>query len=395
MVNNISDILPPDAEPDDTLYVVDRELNVIYTNEAWARFAANNNGGRILGEGWNSNVLENMSGREKERWTHIYRFLLEDRIPHHKESFICSSPAEKRVLQLRITPGKDDDGNVAWLVHHIFWFDETQDALSLLGKRLGKMDDPKRVIQEYQQRIIMRTIRIPRFRAARHFRPLENIGGDLLWHRDFPQGSAHLTHADVMGHGNAAGRLATQMAIILDEVTEPDAGPSVTVSALNRAMLELVMDDEVVFATGLFFRFNQDGDQLTCSNFGHDGPIFSRTGQLHVDGGPPVGLAQEIEPWPEMQIDMLIHGNRFLIFSDGITEQFNIEGEMFGITRLLQVFQSHLELPLDDMLAKIVAELDGFRSSALVKDDQTLVALEFAGGEDGLRQIYPNGAVVG
>ena len=161
MANKITDMLPPDVEPCDTLYIVDEKLKVVYTNEEWGRFASMNKGGRILGEGWNSNLLENMSGKEKERWKHIYRLLLEGRVPHHQENFICSSPVERRIYQLRITPKNDDDGNIAWLVHHALRIDETQDALAFLSKRLGKLDDPNRVAQEYQQRVAKRTIRIP------------------------------------------------------------------------------------------------------------------------------------------------------------------------------------------------------------------------------------------
>ena len=64
------------------------------------------------------------------------------------------------------------------------------------------------------------------------------------------------------------------------------------------------------------------------------------------------------------------------MFSDGITEQFNIEGEMFGTERLLQAFRSRLDQPLDDMVRGIVDEAVRFRGAALIKDDQTLLALE-------------------
>jgi serine phosphatase RsbU (regulator of sigma subunit) len=378
-VNRITDIIPSDVNADDTVYIVDRKLNVVYTNDRWRSFALDNNGGQLLQGGWDSSILVNMGDKEKERWKQIYIMLLDDRISHYKENFICSSPVEIRIYQLRITPCKDNEGDVAWLVHHVFRIDETQDELSLLGRRLGDLDDPDRVSREYQQRIISRTIRIPGFRSARHFKPLEDIGGDLLWHREFPRGVAYLTHADAMGHGIAAGRLATQMAVILDEITHAESGPGVAVSTLNRDLLQHAIGDDVIFATGLFFRFDQSGPQLTCSNFGHHNPIFSRTGQLYIDGGPPVGLAAEVEPWPQIHIDMLLHGNRFLVFSDGITEQFNIKGEMFGTDRLLRAFQHHLELPLEDMIAEIMVELNSFRGPALVKDDQTLLALEFIG----------------
>ncbi len=138
MTVKISDMLPDDVGHGDVLYIVDRQLRVIHTNEAWAKFAANNNGARLVGKGWNANLLENMSDKEKTRWGHIYRLLLEARIPHHNESFICSSPVEKRNYQLRITPQKDNDGNIAWLVHHTFTIDETRKALDYIGGRLKK-----------------------------------------------------------------------------------------------------------------------------------------------------------------------------------------------------------------------------------------------------------------
>jgi serine phosphatase RsbU (regulator of sigma subunit) len=381
MAKKITEMLPPDVDHKDMIYIVDKNLKVVYSNDEWQRFASANNGGIILTEGWNANLLENMKDKERKRWKHIYRLLLEGRVPYHKENFICSSPFEKRIYQLRITPRREDNGNVAWFVHHAFRIDEKEYRLNLLGRHLRKLNDPNRVTQEYQKRIIERAIRIPRYRAARHLRPLEDIGGDLIWHREFPKGVTHLAIADAVGHGDSAGQLATQMSIILDEVADADNEPSATISALNRAMMGLAPDNDVIFATGLLFRFDHNKQHLTCSNFGHHNPIFSHTGQLVVDGGPPVGLAEEMRPWPDTQIDIVKHGHRFLAFSDGITEQFNISGEMFGTVRLLRAFQKHLELPLDNMLAKIVEELNRFRRSALVKDDQTLLAIEFVGGK--------------
>ena len=97
-----------------------------------------------------------------------------------------------------------------------------------------------------------------------------------------------------------------------------------------------------------------------------------------------MGLVDEVQPWPESRIDMVEHGNRFLVFSDGITEQFNVEGEMFGTARLVRAFRRYLDLPLDEMLANILRELNGFRGAALMKDDQTLLAMEFVGDNDEL-----------
>jgi serine phosphatase RsbU (regulator of sigma subunit) len=381
MAGELADLLPPDVQPRDTLYVADKDLNVIFTNEEWTGFAARNKGRRVLQVGRNLNLLENMSGREKERWRHIYRLLLEGRIPHHEENFICSSPVERRIYRLRITPKKDQNGQVSHLVHHTRSIDDERSVLDRLGQQLGALEDPERLTQEYQDRIIKRRIRIPRFQVARHFQPLEQIGGDLLWHCEYVEGVADLVHADVVGHGVEAGRFAAQIAIVLDEVAAHDQAVGQMVSGLNRALLGLASGDQVVFATGLLFRFGRQEQRLVCSSFGHHGPIFSRTGEVPVESGLPVGLTDEAESWPETWIDLEEHGKRFLVFSDGITEQFNIEGEMYGSTRLIEAFRRYLELPLAEMLNKIVEQLERFRGSAMVKDDQTLLALECIDGD--------------
>ena len=372
----LEQLLPSDVAADDTLYVVDRELKLVYANEEWMRFATGNKGERLLAKDWNPNVLDNMSGQSKERWTHIYRMLLEGRLPHHQEELICSSPSERRLYRLRITPKRDDAGDVAWLVHHTVRVDKGKDVVHRVSERLGELDDPERVNREYGDSITARRLKIPRFRTARHFQPLKSIGGDLIWHREYPEAVADLVHADVAGHGEIAGRLATKIVVLLDELAAAGNGPAEVISGLNRALLEVSPSESKLFATGLFFRFEPGGQRLICSSMGHEGPIFSRTGEVKIENGPPVGLLEEFRTWPENIIDLAEHGTRFLVFSDGITEQFNIEGEMFGAARLLQAFRSRLDQPLDDMVRGIVDEAVRFRGAALIKDDQTLLALE-------------------
>lgn len=373
------EMLPHDVDPADTLYVADRELNIVYSNEEWTRFASDNKGLKLLEKDWNKNLLANMKGKEKERWKHIYRLLLDGRLPHHQEQMICSSPVERRIYHLRITPKTDEAGEVAWLVHHNVRIDDRPDAVDRVGRQLEQLEDPGQVVQEFRKRIVERKIRIPSYDVARHFEPLEEIGGDLVWHREYPNGVSELIHADVMGHGAAAGRVAAKIAVLLDELANAELRPGQLAAALNRALTRTTGKTEVMYATGLHFRFEQNLQRVTCCSYAHDGPIFSRTGQVRIESGHPVGLAKEDQAWPEATIELAEHGKRFLIFSDGITEQFDADGEMFGIEGLHEAFLKHIDRPLDEMVSRIVEDLKEFRGTALVKDDQTLLALDFAG----------------
>lgn len=373
------DMLPRDVAPDDTLYVADRELRVVYANDAWSRFAAANRGERLLEPTWNDDLLANLSGSQRDRWARIYELLLAGRIPHHQERMNCSSPVERRFYRLRVTPVPDDTGEVAWLVHHSVRVHDRPETAEHVDRKLTRLEDPEELADTLRRRVATRELHVPGFDVAIHFAPLESIGGDLVWHREYASGVCDLVHADAMGHGTEAGRLAAKMVVVLDELASARRTPSRIVAGLDRAMVRIHPDEEIRFATGLFFRFERDARLVRCCSFGHEGPIFSKAGLVRVKPGFPVGLALSEAPWVETRLDLRELGERFLVFSDGITEQFNAEGEMFATRRLEAVFHRHAKAPLADLVNAVVEALTAFRGSALVKDDQTLLALEFRG----------------
>ncbi len=378
MVSSRIERILPDADADSTLYVADHNLRVVYTNEAWRRFAEENKGDvELAGPAYDSHLLDNMSGKAKARWTSIYRLLLDGSLPHYEEDYVCSSPQERRIYRLRITRTEGEGGEGPWLVHHTVRVDDNADERMAMRRRLRALeDDPEQVRREYRDRVLEPKVAVPGFRVARFVEPLGDVGGDLLWHREGSGRTTDLVIADAMGHGTEAGIHAAKMAMMLDSLATENRESQDILASLNRGMLRHRPDPESAYATGLLFRFRAGSPCLRCANFGHMGPIFSRSGQVDLEVGLPIGMLDTVPIWPETELDLEEHGTRFLVFSDGITEQFDIEGEMFGTARLLQAFRSRLDQPLDDMVRGIVDESVRFRGSALTKDDQTLLALE-------------------
>lgn len=374
-----NDLLPNNIEASDTLYVTDQDLNVVYANSEWATFAAENKGHELLETDWNVNLLAGLSDKQRSRWEHIYRLMRQGQLPHHQEQMNCSSPTERRIYQLRVTPKKDDHGEVAWFIHHNVRIDNKTEAVEQAGRQLDQLGRTEALAAEFQKRIGDRQVKIPSFEVARHFEPLDEIGGDLVWHREYPDGTSDLILADVMGHGVGAGLVATKITAMLDEIAAVELSPRETVAALNRALLRIIPSDQVMFATGLCLRFEPDRQLVNCCDFGHEDPIFSKSGPISMRGGCPVGLMEREEPWVETILELREHGSRFLVFSDGITEQFDGDGNMFGVQGLVAAFQRAIDAPVDEMVRRIIEELRSFRGSAQIKDDQTLLGLHFAG----------------
>jgi serine phosphatase RsbU (regulator of sigma subunit) len=380
----IPDALRPlDASDDDVLYVADANLNVVCVNPAWRSFAGSNNGDRLLGTGWNRNLLANFSGSERLRWQAIYEALLSGRLEFHEENFMCPSPVERRTYLLRIERHVDNNGILTHLSHHAIRLDRKNKA-TVLAERLSALDgDTEATIEAYKNLVTRQRVEAASLNTAEHFAPLHDVGGDLLWHRHWADGSIDLVIADAMGHGIDAARLAAKMFMLLQAYADRKKTVAGNVAILNGALHALPQNPDPttrgpLFATGLYLRIDQTMQSLSICSFGHTGPIFSTSGPILLKPGLPVGILpnEMAGHWPETGLPFAEHGRRFVIYTDGLSEQFNIAGEMFGDSGIERVFRRTVNWPLPQMVDAIRAEADAFRGTALIKDDQALLAVE-------------------
>lgn len=366
----------PEMTPGTALYVANQDLRVVYANDEWRRFALGNEGMELAGPAWDTNLLDSMSGKERERWSAIYGLLLDGQLSHYEEDFICSSPDERRIYRLRSTPVKKEDGSTL-LVHHTVRVDDKAEEREDMRRRMKALElDPEQVKREYTSRVLEPRIGVPGFRVAQYAKPLEDVGGDVLWHRQYEDGTTDVLLADAMGHGIEASIHAAKMVMMLESLATLYRKPQDILASLNRGMLRHRLEHESAFASGILFRFQRGTSVVRCTNFGHTAPIFSRSGEVPLPFGIALGIVDTMPVWSEMELDLTEHGTRFLVFSDGITEQFNAQGELFGTDRLIQSFHASLDLELDAMVDQIIQDVNAFRGDALVKDDQTLIAFE-------------------
>lgn len=369
--------LVPDVELGSTLYVTDENLRVIFTNDEWRKFAEENRGIEIAEPIRTESVLDSMSGKAKEKWSAIYGLLLDGKLPHYEEDFICSSPTERRIYRIRITPSKNSASDAARLVHHTIPIDEKADDREAMRRQLRDLEgNPDQVRRAYHEHVLVPRIEIPGFSVSSHLEPHDEVGGDLVWHRMHAGGVADLVIADAMGHGLEAGVHASKIVLMLDALSRPDRLPQDILASLNRGLIRNRSKDDSAFATGIFIRFDRNSSRIRCANFGHQPPLFSRSGSVRFESGLPLGMVDTVPRWPETELDLDEHGSRFVIATDGITEQFDEHGEMYGEERLLEALRSSRNLDLDTMLRRIREDLSAFRGQAIVKDDRTLVAIE-------------------
>jgi serine phosphatase RsbU (regulator of sigma subunit) len=138
-----------------------------------------------------------------------------------------------------------------------------------------------------------------------------------------------------------------------------------------------------MFATCLYMILDPASGCLQYANAGHNLPAL-QTGQGVVElraTGMPLGLMPGMTY--EQKEAQLTPGSRLLMYSDGLVEAHNPQGEMFGIPRLLELMSKELVAPNGSsggagLIALLEASLGDFTGPGWEQeDDVTLVTLDY------------------
>ena len=74
--------------------------------------------------------------------------------------------------------------------HHTVRIDDKAEERDAMRRRLKDLDsDPEQVKREYESRVLEPRVEVPGFRVAQYIRPLEDVGGDVVWHRRYEDGA--------------------------------------------------------------------------------------------------------------------------------------------------------------------------------------------------------------
>jgi sigma-B regulation protein RsbU (phosphoserine phosphatase) len=207
-------------------------------------------------------------------------------------------------------------------------------------------------------------------------RPALGIGGDYY---DFIRLSGTrlgIAIGDVSGKGIAAALLmATLRAYLHGQTLCRVTDLADVMVTLNR----LVYDSSSAnrYATFFYAQYDAPTRGLEYVNAGHNPPLIFRTWGDRQDilrletGGPVIGLMPDC-CYRQGRVT-LEEGDVLVLFTDGITEAMNGDGEEWGEERLTQVIGANRALPARDLIDRITRTSDDFVGGAAQYDDMTLI----------------------
>jgi serine phosphatase RsbU (regulator of sigma subunit) len=207
--------------------------------------------------------------------------------------------------------------------------------------------------------------------------PLKAVGGDYydLWSPS--EGCTIVVVADVAGKGLPAALLMPALRIaVRSSVTRHD-DPAHIVGEVNETLCQTTEPSS--FATLFFARLDAASGSLTYVNAGHlPGLLVNASGDVRwlSGGGTPVGLIPEA-PY-ESHILPLEPDDLLVLYTDGIWEAENVQGDEFGRERLARAVLAVRDRPAREVVEGLRDEWTRFRGGAVHTDDTTAIALRLA-----------------
>jgi len=224
-----------------------------------------------------------------------------------------------------------------------------------------------------------RTPNIEGVELAAFSRPSEIIGGDYFDFFKFRDGTHGLVIADVSGHGVSAGMLMSSLQTALRTMAPDTDSPAEILERINRFYIHNI--NFTTFVTVFLARFDPTSRTLTYVNSGHNPPAVFRKDDNEVNWltrtAPAIGLAEIYHP--KTETITFSDGDALLLYTDGVTEAFNIGMEQFGQERLAELLLQNIDLRASDILQAVLQGVSVFGNHQSLADDVTMIAMKISG----------------
>jgi serine phosphatase RsbU (regulator of sigma subunit) len=204
--------------------------------------------------------------------------------------------------------------------------------------------------------------------------PARIVGGDYYDFLDLGSRRLGLVVADIAGKGiGAALLMANLQAALRSQCATAWEQPERFLRSVNQLLYENTAEGD--YATLFFAEYDDDTRKLRYSNCGHPPALLLRGDDGLERLGATCTVVGLFEKWDcTMEERELAPGDAVLLYTDGVTEALNGEGEEFGEEGLLEAARQHRELSLPEMLETVTDQARRFSPYEQADDITVIVA---------------------
>jgi len=211
--------------------------------------------------------------------------------------------------------------------------------------------------------------------------PISGLAGDFFEVIPLRHDCAGVLICDVMGHGVRSALVVAMLRGLLEKQNSQAGDPGAFLQGLNEGLAAILeRAGTIMFATAFYGVMDLRAGTLSYACAGHPGPVIDGPGGVRQiatardQRGPCLGLSREARyPAATMPLDAI---RRMILFTDGILEAENQQGEPFFEQRLLELIASHSGDTLDHLLDEILSSVLAFSQARQFDDDVCLLGID-------------------
>lgn len=250
--------------------------------------------------------------------------------------------------------------------------------MSAIRKEIAQ-EESMRLAAEVQKSLLPnQEISHPYVSSAGYCRPANSVGGDYYDYLRLADNSIAIFLGDVMGHGYHSAMVAAMTKSCLQTQIPFDA----SVPEVMKAITRVIEDSQTfIYMTCCYLIIHSD-NRFEFANAGHPQMLLYRG-----DNSDPLELKSSFMPvgFPKFDESQQYYstevewysGDLLVLYSDGITEAFNPDAEMYGLERFKALISEKRHLSPLEIKAEILSDLQAYQQDESTNDDITLVVAKF------------------
>lgn len=223
-------------------------------------------------------------------------------------------------------------------------------------------------------------VQLPNIDISWAWTPSNPLGGDIFNVIQYNPETVIAYMIDVSGHDVPSALVTVSVSQFLNQLNRNSNAlltPQEIMIALDK---EYPMERFDRYFTIFYSVLNTSSGNLYYSRAGHlPGIKLSKKKdfQLLEEGGPLVGLNLNL-PFEQGSTD-LEPGDKIILYTDGITDVKNKQGEFYGAERFYSLLETNKTMPIEKIIQLVKQSINQFSDGLHPVDDISLMGFEFKG----------------
>lgn len=258
---------------------------------------------------------------------------------------------------------------------------ELNEANEILMNQNAEMLKELKMAQRVQQQIIPDIESIPTRKElllGANYSAMEDVGGDLYDVFAITPDKYGFLIADVAGHGVPAAMITMMIKVAFYTKIRRGIPPDEVCSRVNHVIYQFIGDLEY-YATAYFGILDVPTGTFRYTNAGHPAALLWKEREKRIvtleATGHFIGIFEE--PMFETREVLLEAGDRLLLFTDGIIEAQNKQGDFYGYERLHAFFEKGYRHTPKDFVDKLIDDVNSFGGDQPADDDRAILYIQY------------------